>query len=289
MLNKDSSTFFKFSILLVVGFFLMVLKNYSYTFHNIQLTFVFSLILYITVGFLFQKYPLSSKTLKIIGLSTVTILMVFSEYQVNPRWDGALYGPSILIGLTLGLSIKRSKWYYGGVTLVSIIAFFIFTFIPTWEYNTKAETYFTPLSNTTFLTLDSTQVELTDFQGKVVLLDFWFSRCGYCFKQIEETHQIYEQFKDQEQVLIYGVNTGDDTFERTQDFVKRFPFPKDFQTLYSTKENSVLNQLGLCGAPRHLLIDKYGHLRLLYTGYSKDANKVYVAKMAAMIQQLLAE
>jgi thiol-disulfide isomerase/thioredoxin len=48
-------------------------------------------------------------------------------------------------------------------------------------------------------------IKLSDFAGKVVLIDFWASWCGPCRKANPELEKIYQKFKDKD-FTILGVS-----------------------------------------------------------------------------------
>jgi peroxiredoxin len=52
-------------------------------------------------------------------------------------------------------------------------------------------------------------VNLTDYRGKVVLLNFWATWCEPCKKEMPEIQSAYEKFKDRGFVVL-SVNFGED-------------------------------------------------------------------------------
>ena len=61
----------------------------------------------------------------------------------------------------------------------------------------------------TFVTLDDRNVARDDLHGKVVVLDFWATWCSPCRKSLPQLQQVYEQFRDRENVLFYAVSIDD--------------------------------------------------------------------------------
>ncbi|PKR78727.1 thiol:disulfide interchange protein [Halalkalibacillus sediminis] len=61
--------------------------------------------------------------------------------------------------------------------------------------------------------MDGDQVELNDFKGKKVLLNFWASWCGPCRAEMPHMQDIHEKYGDE--VAIVGVNvTGSETSKK---------------------------------------------------------------------------
>ena len=48
-------------------------------------------------------------------------------------------------------------------------------------------------------------------EGKVVVLDMWATWCGWCFEGFPNLQKVYDQFKDNDKVVILAVNTDDIT------------------------------------------------------------------------------
>lgn len=47
----------------------------------------------------------------------------------------------------------------------------------------------------------------TDFTTKVVLLDFWFTRCGACFQKFPKLQRFYEKHKNNKEIQIFAVDS----------------------------------------------------------------------------------
>jgi thiol-disulfide isomerase/thioredoxin len=63
-------------------------------------------------------------------------------------------------------------------------------------------------------------VNMADYKGKVVLLNFWATWCGPCKTEIPAFVELYDQYKDKGLVIV-GVSV-DDSPEQLQAFMKEF-------------------------------------------------------------------
>jgi peroxiredoxin len=73
---------------------------------------------------------------------------------------------------------------------------------------------------------DGGEVRLADYQGKIILVNFWGSWCGPCVHEIPELQAAHEQLRDQGLVVI-GVNLFDnevdkDGQKRTAEDIRQF-------------------------------------------------------------------
>jgi serine/threonine-protein kinase len=67
--------------------------------------------------------------------------------------------------------------------------------------------------------LDGKKLKLSDFRGKVVVLDFWADWCGWCRQMYPQEQEMVRRLKDQPFALV-GVNC-DDNREAVREVVKR--------------------------------------------------------------------
>jgi len=110
---------------------------------------------------------------------------------------------------------------------------------------------------------------LSDFKGKVVLLNFWGVDCPYCIAEMPYLQQAHSQLSEQGAVVI-AINTGD-AENRVQKFVnsKKLTFPVILDPdVYA----SLL--YGARYLPTTCIIDKSGNLRVIKIGAFKNALEV---------------
>jgi peroxiredoxin len=101
-------------------------------------------------------------------------------------------------------------------------------------------------------------VKLSDFEGRVVLIDFWASWCGPCVRALPELMEIKKGFADREfQVVGVSLDRSREDFEA---FVKRhgMDFPQNFDGKQWNSE--VARLYGVRSIPRTVLLDREGRI-----------------------------
>ena len=103
--------------------------------------------------------------------------------------------------------------------------------------------------------LDST-LKLSDFNGSVVLLNFWATWCGPCIVEIPEFNELYAKYKDRG-FEILGVSVSD-TKQQLEKFQTKFDV--DYKILYSTPDimNDINRNYGVNSVPLSYLINRDG-------------------------------
>jgi thiol-disulfide isomerase/thioredoxin len=130
------------------------------------------------------------------------------------------------------------------------------------------------------LTPDGKPIALSDFKGKVVLLDFWATWCGPCMQAIPAIQRLSEKFKDQP-VAIVGVNRdkeGDESKVKRTIERKQLTFHQAMDT-----PGTIAKSYKITAIPALILIDKEGVVRQVHVGYGPGEEEV----LAAEIEKLL--
>ena len=60
-----------------------------------------------------------------------------------------------------------------------------------------------------FVNLDGERVSRDSLAGKVVVIDFWATWCGWCFKGLPNLQQVYKEYRDDDRVAIVAVSTDE--------------------------------------------------------------------------------
>lgn len=109
--------------------------------------------------------------------------------------------------------------------------------------------------------LDGNKVELQSFRGKVVLLNFWGSRCPPCVAALPDIEKLSEDFKDKGLVTL-GVD-GENA-QVAREFVQDKGYT--FATLID-EGKEVQSKYGASATPHFLVIDRKGKVRWRTEGY----------------------
>jgi peroxiredoxin len=109
--------------------------------------------------------------------------------------------------------------------------------------------------------LQGDKVTLTDYSGKVVLVNMWATWCPPCKAEMPTLQTFYEKYKDNGFVIV-GLNDGD-TLDLVLSFVKEYglTFPVWMDEKYQSEK--AFNSMNL---PSSYVIDRAGTVRLMWIG-----------------------
>jgi peroxiredoxin len=116
--------------------------------------------------------------------------------------------------------------------------------------------------------VENTNVTLADYQGKVVLLDFWATWCGPCKVEIPGFIDLQEKYgRDGFQVLGISV---DDTVDKLKPYAAEMKM--NYPVLQGLGHDDLLDAFGpMLGIPVSVIISRDGKICAKHTGLtSKD-------------------
>jgi len=126
--------------------------------------------------------------------------------------------------------------------------------------------------------LDGKQVGLSQFKGKVVLLDFWATWCGPCIQAIPHLEALHKKYKDQGLVLM-GIN-----HERDHAKVKAFAKERiSYVVLLDADEQ--FTEYGIRGIPTLFYIDREGKVRYRDVGFGRGKEKDIERKIKELLRR----
>jgi thiol-disulfide isomerase/thioredoxin len=114
-------------------------------------------------------------------------------------------------------------------------------------------------------TLAGDNVALTDYKGKVVLLDFWATWCKPCIKMMPQLQQLYDTYADQGLVVL-GVSIDDDKnrIRKIEKFVDKVGV--SYPIFSDAKQDPAWNIFRVKVLPTLFLIDEKGQVVAQWTG-----------------------
>lgn len=123
-------------------------------------------------------------------------------------------------------------------------------------------------------------VSLDDFDGQVVLLNFWASWCGPCREEMPllvELHQRYEALG----FTMLGINVEEDS-SAADNFLRTVPV--SFPILYD-RQNSVSKLYDVIAMPSTVLIGRDGRVRYIHHGYEPGYENDYQDQIRELVRE----
>jgi thiol-disulfide isomerase/thioredoxin len=115
--------------------------------------------------------------------------------------------------------------------------------------------------NFQFKTIDNKILDLSQFSGKVIVVDFWATWCPPCTKEIPHFIELQEKYKNEVQFI--GLNVGEKESE-IKEFIKSMGI--NYIIGYSN-ENIEKSFGGISGLPTTFIIGKDGKIKAKAIGY----------------------
>jgi cytochrome c biogenesis protein CcmG/thiol:disulfide interchange protein DsbE len=122
-------------------------------------------------------------------------------------------------------------------------------------------------------------VKLSDYKGKIVIIDFWATWCPPCRKGIPDLVAIQKEFK--KSVVVIGISLdGDKTIKDVPDFVKNYKI--NYPVVYGNDQVTI-DYGGIRSIPTSFIVDKKGNVVDSHIGLvDKD---VYVKKIKELLKK----
>jgi len=111
--------------------------------------------------------------------------------------------------------------------------------------------------------LDGKEVQLADFRGQVVLLDFWATWCGPCREEMPKLNKLSKDFKNKG-VVVLGIDAGE-----AEDIVRNFIRANKYEfpiLLTSSPRDPVFDRYAAHAYPSMVLVDRQGLVAVYKVG-----------------------
>ncbi|RLB76279.1 MAG: TlpA family protein disulfide reductase [Deltaproteobacteria bacterium] len=106
----------------------------------------------------------------------------------------------------------------------------------------------------TLTNMQGEQVSLSQYRGKVVILNFWATWCPPCREEMPSMERLYQKYKDQGLVIL-AVSADENGKKAVSQFLQKTPY--SFPILLDS-DNIAQNAYGVFRFPESFIIDRNG-------------------------------
>ena len=108
----------------------------------------------------------------------------------------------------------------------------------------------------TFLDVKNNQIDLKDYQGNLILLNFWATWCAPCKDEMPSLDRLVKN-KRLNNLIIFPINVGQDSTEKSSQFFENLKIEN--LNLYFDSPVTLAKKFQLRGIPTSILLDKNGY------------------------------
>lgn len=285
-------TFFKFLLVVVSGVINSAIIFYLLMMVSATLGFAAAVLLPFGLGMAFKtssNYGLvtygvliSAPLIIVLGMLTYYTGTVVAFVIPPAAVLSAMLGNYMLYHSDGALS-KSTMQVVGSYALICLLVGV--TLIPSIHLLDASEQVNEPFKNAALTTIDRDTIKVSDFESKIVVVDFWATWCGKCMQLMPELERLDKKYSDNPRVDVKAVNTSQgDSFADVKEFATERDLEVDI--LYD-KESQFTKKMGIGGVPYTAIIDtEEGQIKVRKHGYAPGED--YVGAMSRHIDRLLA-
>ena len=111
------------------------------------------------------------------------------------------------------------------------------------------------INSLTFLDAQNNKINLDNYQGKLILINFWATWCAPCKEEMPSLDKLQTNEK-LSNLKIFPINVGQDRNDKAQNFFKDLDI-KNLEIYFDTSIN-LAKKFSLRGIPTSILINKNG-------------------------------
>lgn len=128
--------------------------------------------------------------------------------------------------------------------------------------------------------VNSSQVNLADYRGKVVLVDFWASWCTPCIRSFPWMDEMVEKYGEQGFEII-AINMDQEAI-LAEKFLQRYP---NKLTIAFDPQGSVAEQYEIMGLPNSFILNKQGEIVYKHVGFRLAELEKYEAEILSLLSE----
>ncbi len=124
--------------------------------------------------------------------------------------------------------------------------------------------------------LNGKKVNIKEIQNKIIVLNWWHTRCGPCIKEMPSLNKLVESFKTRKDIIFLAI--CDSPEKEMRDFLERTTF--NYQQGIS---NSYISEQLSQEYPQHIIINKSSKVSFYLSGGGDDTGKDIKTELEKLI------
>jgi thiol-disulfide isomerase/thioredoxin len=125
-------------------------------------------------------------------------------------------------------------------------------------------------------------INLAQFKGQVVMINFWASWCGPCRTEMPILEDIYKKYKPMGFTML-AVNVEPDT-AAAEAWLAKLSKPVTFPVVFDT-DSKVSKLYKVPGMPTTVFVDRKGNVRVLHKGYKPGDENTYLTQIRSLLKE----
>ena len=120
--------------------------------------------------------------------------------------------------------------------------------------------------NFEFTTLGGTRIKRSDLNGKISVINFWFTGCQPCIQEMPALNEVVRTY-DKQAINFLAFSLDDE--HKTRKFLKKHRFR--YKQISGAR--SLIKEMGVSTYPTHIILDKDGVIREIEVGAYEDTQE----------------
>ncbi len=126
-------------------------------------------------------------------------------------------------------------------------------------------------------------VRLSDYRGKVVVVDFWATWCGPCKASFPAVQKVVDRYSSDDNVKFLFIDTRETVADKRQNAINFLEETKYTFHVLLDNDNKVYESFSVTGIPTKFVIDGKGNIRFNVVGVSGTTDEM-IQELVSMIE-----
>jgi thiol-disulfide isomerase/thioredoxin len=120
---------------------------------------------------------------------------------------------------------------------------------------------------------------LKNLKGKIVVLNFWFTECMPCIKEIPELNELVKKYKDKNVIFLAIANSEKSKIAK---FLKKNNFK--YTLIPKDEKNKIMEDYNINSYPTHIIIDAASNIKYYTEGLDDTTLSTLVKVIDALVK-----